>query len=95
VFLMILLGMWLTALWLPSWFVLTFICKLSIGNAARKLALVWGMQAVAAVVLILAADLAGLTNPLGYTLAICFTLGMIGAAYAWQLNRIGVVNQKP
>jgi hypothetical protein len=65
-------------LWAPSWIVLRR-NRAAFGGRLRAVWRIWIAQVVAAIAMIYLADRAGLLNPAGYTLGICFLLGMTGA----------------
>jgi hypothetical protein len=63
----------LAVLWTPSWIVLPR------GEGLRRVWRIWIAQVNVAAALIFLADSAGLLNPAGYMLGICFVVGLAGA----------------
>jgi hypothetical protein len=82
-FIAILLTMLIGILWLPSWMALHVVRRLPARRVLRKAWPVWLVQVYLATALIFLADAINLTNPAGYMLAICCSLGVLGALILW------------
>ncbi|MEY9884798.1 hypothetical protein [Bradyrhizobium sp. USDA 329] len=68
----------LAVLWTPSWIVLHR-NRVVFGEGWRAVWRIWIAQVFIATALIFLTDSAGLLNPAGYTLGICFLVGLVGA----------------
>ena len=81
------LGVLFCTLWGPSFFVARHLWRKGDWAAMRALRLLWPVQLVLAAGGIFAADAAGLSNPIGFSLAIIAGVSVAGAAAfaVWRL----------
>ena len=85
-FALVAIAVLLALLWAPSWIVLRR-NRAVFGDGLRAVWRIWIAQVIAAIALIFLADRAGLLNPAGYTLGICFLVGLVGAFVLHRLQQ--------